>query len=87
MIKKTEEAVALFQSGLNCSQTVLGLFCENYGMDRKQAYRMMCGFGGGARAGELCGAVSGAIAVIGLKYGQDDACDKAAKTQCYENLT
>lgn len=35
------------------------------------------------RGGEVCGAVSGAILVIGLKYGQADIENKAAKATCY----
>ncbi len=34
--------------------------------------------------GETCGAVTGALMVIGLKYGQTISEDKAAKDQSYE---
>lgn len=74
----------LFQSGLNCSQIVLSQFCERYHMSKEDAVRIGCGFGGGARAGEICGAVSGAIMVIGLKYGNTQAEDLISKNTCYE---
>jgi C_GCAxxG_C_C family probable redox protein len=36
------------------------------------------------RTGETCGAVSGALMVIGLRYGQPTAEDKDAKEKTYE---
>ena len=33
------------------------------------ALKIATQFGGGARKGEMCGAVSGALMVLGLKYG------------------
>lgn len=62
-------ATELFQSGYNCSQAVLGAFCEKYGLDIKTAFKIALGLGSGSRDAELCGAVSGAVLVIGLKYG------------------
>ena len=59
----------LFANGFNCAQAVLGAFCEGDGLDMETAMKLSTGFGGGARCGEICGAVSGAIMVIGLKYG------------------
>ena len=67
----TREKVArnLFANGYNCAQAVLGVFCEEEGLDLNTAFRLANGFGGGVRCGELCGAVSGAILAIGLKCG------------------
>jgi C_GCAxxG_C_C family probable redox protein len=62
-------AAVNFRSGLYCSQSVLGAFCEKYGMEKEEALRISCGLNSGARCADLCGAVSGAIMVIGLKYG------------------
>lgn len=83
MTRRVEEAVELFKGGFNCSQVVLMSFCEKYGLDKKQALKLGCGLGGGMRSGEACGAVSGAILVIGLKYGQADVEDTVAKSTCY----
>ena len=74
----------LFQDGLNCSQIVFSQFCERYHIGKEDAFRIGCGFGGGARAGEICGAVSGAIMVIGLKYGNTHVEDVISKNTCYE---
>jgi len=66
---REEKAVELFSNGYNCAQAVLGAFCEDNGLDINTALKIASGFGGGIRCGEVCGAVSGAIMVIGLKCG------------------
>lgn len=71
MHNQTERITELFLGGYNCSQTVLSMFCEQYGLDMATAQKIGCGFGSGARRAELCGAVSGAVLVIGLKHGDD----------------
>ncbi len=46
---------------------------------------MGAAFGGGmARRGELCGAVAGALMVIGLAYGRTEADDDVAKELTYD---
>jgi C_GCAxxG_C_C family probable redox protein len=64
-----QKASDYFVNGLYCSQAVLGAFCEKYGMDTKTAFKISCGLNSGCRCAEICGAVSGAILVIGLKHG------------------
>lgn len=76
MTEKIKKASDYFNSGLYCSQSVLGTFCENYNMDTKTAFKISCGLNSGSRCDEICGAVSGAILVIGLKYGDSaDVCN------------
>jgi C_GCAxxG_C_C family probable redox protein len=55
------------------------------GLDRERALRVAGAFGGGmARMGETCGAVTGALMVIGLKYGKTKAEDEGARDKTYE---
>jgi len=82
MNSSAEKAIALFDSGFNCAQSVLSVFCEKYGLDADIALKASSGFGGGLRLGEVCGAVSGAALVIGLKYGQHIKGDKETKINC-----
>ena len=58
-----------FYEKFNCSQAVLGAYAVDYGLTVDQAMKVAACFSGGVRKGEVCGAVSGAIMVIGLKYG------------------
>jgi len=71
MSEKIRQASEYFDTGMNCAQSVLGTFCEDYGLDRDIAFRISCGLGSGARCAEICGAVSGPVLVIGLKYGTE----------------
>ena len=66
-----EEAVQLFEDGYMCSQAVLAVFCEEFGLSREQAFKISISFGGGMRKGEVCGACTGAIMTLGLRYGEN----------------
>ena len=67
MSEKTERAKELFKSGYNCSQAVLAVFCEEYGLDFETAMKISCSFGGGmGRMREVCGTVSGMFMAVGL---------------------
>lgn len=83
-MKKYEEVITKFQEGLNCSQVVLLAFAEELGIDDASVLKIACGFGGGMGHGEVCGAVSGAIMALGLKYGQWDILDIASKLKTNE---
>ena len=55
------------------------------GLDHELALRIAGAFGGGmARMGETCGAVTGALMAIGLKYGMTQAKDEAAREKTYK---
>ncbi len=85
MSERTEKAVALFKAGCNCSQSVIGAFCGDLGLDEETAMRISYGLGGGmGRLREVCGAVSGMVVLAGLKYGSGDPRDAAAKKKTYE---
>ena len=82
-------AVACFKEGYNCSQAVFSTYAPTLGpalgLDRETALRVAAPFGGGmGRTGETCGAASGALMVMGLRYGQATAEDKDAKEKTYK---
>jgi C_GCAxxG_C_C family probable redox protein len=83
MSTKSEKASEFFENGFNCSQSVFAVFCEKYGLPQEKALKIACGFGGGMRNAEICGAVSGAVMVIGLHGGQCMAGDMKSKADCY----
>lgn len=65
-----EIASARFGEGFSCAQAVFSAFAETLGIERDQALKIASGFGGGmGRMALTCGAVTGAILVIGLRYG------------------
>jgi len=68
---KSDDALASFLSGFTCSSVVFSTFAGELGLDPDTAKKIGCGFGAGiSKTGNICGAVSGAIMVIGLKYGK-----------------
>jgi len=80
---KSEKALDLFANNFNCSQAVLTAFASDFGIDEELALKLGTSFGGGARNGEICGAVSGALLVLGLKYGHYIASDNEQKSRSY----
>ena len=75
------EAVQLFEKGYMCSQAVFAAFSPDFGLDKELALKIGACFGSGMRKGEVCGACTGALMVLGLKYGEsktesDEACEK-----------
>ena len=75
------EANELFKSGFHCSQSVIAAFSDDFGLPRETALKIACPFGGGIGGyGRTCGALTGAIMVIGLKYGSDKPTDSEART-------
>ncbi|PWI49364.1 hypothetical protein CEE45_02180 [Candidatus Heimdallarchaeota archaeon B3_Heim] len=69
-MSRVEHAVNLFKERDNCSQAVLATYANQYGIGKKTALKIAEVFSGGiARRGNICGALSGALMVIGLRYG------------------
>jgi C_GCAxxG_C_C family probable redox protein len=82
--KRTEQALAYFNEGYNCSQAVFMAYSDLYGFDKELAAKISSSFGGGmGRLREVCGAVSGMFMVLGLHYPATDVHDKEAKTTNY----
>jgi C_GCAxxG_C_C family probable redox protein len=76
---KSAHALACFRNGFTCSSAVFSSFSEELDLDPETAKKISCGFGAGiSKTGNICGAVSGAIMVIGLKYGKTKQGDDAA---------
>ncbi len=69
MESKVDQAVDYFKSGLSCSQAMLLAFGQEFGVDKTLALKISTPFSGGmARMCQTCGAVTGALMVLGLKY-------------------
>ncbi|AEE17622.1 C-GCAxxG-C-C family protein [Treponema brennaborense] len=78
-----EKALAYFENNFNCSQAVFASFATEMGVSEELALKLGTEFGGGARCGQLCGAVSGALLVLGLKYGHYEAENGDQKSKAY----
>lgn len=80
-VKKAQE---LYGQGFYCSQAVLAAFSEELGLEEKQALQVASCFGGGMCKGEVCGACTGALMVLGMKYGRYSADDWDSQTKANE---
>ena len=84
MKTKSNVATEKFISGYNCAQAVLWSFSQELGFDAESALKIACGFGAGmGRRQEVCGAVTGGIMVLGLKYGRGEGQDRVATEGTY----
>lgn len=82
-----EEALAYFEEGYACSQSVLLPFAKQFGLDNKCALALSSTFGGGmGRLHRTCGAATGAFMVLGLKYGNTSPTDNDSKFNAYRKV-
>lgn len=59
---------------LNCAETMLYAANEEYGLKlSKETLKSVAAFGGGMGVEEMCGAITGSLAVIGIMYTKDRA--------------
>ena len=76
-MSKIDEAVDLFNNGHLCSQAVFEVFSQDFGISKEDAFKIGACFGSGMRQAEVCGACTGALMAIGLRYGEDKkTCDE-----------
>ncbi|HEA70616.1 MAG TPA: C_GCAxxG_C_C family protein [archaeon] len=77
--------MSCFIEGFTCGQAVLSTYGTQFGLDRQLALKLATGLGGGlACLGKTCGAVNGALMVIGLKFGRSKLEDIEAKEETYK---
>lgn len=77
----------LFLMGYSCAQAVACAFADEMSMDMETAAKLAASFGGGmGRLREVCGAVSGALIVLGALKGYADPEDPDAKMAHYARV-
>ena len=83
--KPAEAAAEHFAKKYSCSQAIIMAFASRVGIDPGMSARIAASFGGGmARMEWTCGAVTGALMVIGLRFGHELAEDEDKKEKTYE---
>lgn len=85
--QRTTRGVELFESGYNCSQSVVLAFADVYGLTDELAARVAASFGGGmGRMRLTCGAVTGMFILVGLELGADAHLDPKKKANNYKQV-
>ena len=79
-----KKSLELFASKFNCAQSVFASFSNELGLDEEQALKIGGCFGSGMRKGEVCGACTGALMVLGALYGQYDKADTESRQVAYK---
>jgi C_GCAxxG_C_C family probable redox protein len=85
-MNRVEIALANYRegAGYTCAQSVLSAFAEDLAMP-EEFVRVAAIFGGGvARSGAMCGGLTGALMVLGVKYGMKSPEDQETKEKGYE---
>jgi len=89
MDTRVEQALEKHRKGYNCAQAVACTYCDFAGIDEDLMFKMIEGFGSGMGGMECtCGAVSGAIALAGMKNsnGSDNPTSKAETYQLSKEI-
>lgn len=84
MTPQIDKAVAYFNQGYNCAQSVAVAYAKDLGLDDGMMLKMTAGFGGGMGGlRETCGAVSAMVLIAGLRSADYPPNDTAAKQRQY----
>ena len=82
---KVDKTLELFNKGMNCSQAILTVFGEEFGVSSGTAKKVGRPFGAGmGRLAKTCGALTGAVMVLGLAFDNDD--EDQARGKAYQHV-
>jgi C_GCAxxG_C_C family probable redox protein len=83
---RKEKAVQFFKQVFNCSQSIFTAYRQDDKIDEQTALKLATVFGAGvACTGQnLCGAVTGALMAISMKYGRGNVEDLEGKPKTYD---
>jgi len=86
-MERSEQAKEHFLSGYNCAQSVVLSFADDLKYSKELALKISAGFGGGmGKQQETCGAVTGAIMVLGLLKGEEVNNNDELKAEAYSSV-
>lgn len=71
-LEKAQELRARTDKHFNCCQSVLAAFAEEMGLTEEQAYDLGANFGSGMRCGSVCGTLTGALMVLGMRGNSEE---------------
>jgi len=81
---RVDQTLVRFSDGLNCTQAIAVTYGPDLGLDREQALKVAGAFGSGMGTGETCGAVTGALMIIGLKHSKVQGITFLSRDRTYD---
>ena len=69
----------------NCAETIMMTFAEDMGLSEEQARALGTNFGGGMKAGSVCGAVTSSLIVLGALGVTDSGAAAGLQRRIKEN--
>ena len=82
---KKELAISLHDKKYNCAQSVACAFAEDLNVDPQLLFKVCEGFGLGMGCmNGTCGAISGAVALLGMKNSDGNLDSPATKAKTYQ---
>ena len=85
-MSNVSKATQVFRDGCACSQAIVSVYGPPLGLTHERALRIAAGFAGGMRQGETCGAVTGALMVLGLRHCSADCGKPAGRAEVNERV-
>jgi len=85
-MERKEKAIELFKQQFNCSQAVFTAYRQTDALDEEKALKLSSVFGAGVACTgrELCGAVTGALLALSLRYGRGDLQSVKDETKAHD---
>ena len=84
MVLTEDDVERMFGMGFDCSQIVFSEVSDTMGISKEDALRIASCFGIGMAREGVCGAVTGALMALGLRYGNDEQNDFMTKRRLFD---
>ncbi len=85
MQEPVDIAITHYENGYSCAQAVLAAFASRYGLTHDAVHGLAAPFGAGmSRRADTCGAVTGALMVLGLHYWDRHTDPRENKEKIYQ---
>lgn len=86
MTERVQKAVENHKKGYNCAQAVACAYCDLFGADEKEVFKMSEAFGFGMGTMGTCGAVSAMALLAGLKNSDGSLLKPQTKKVSYRTM-
>lgn len=86
MSERVKKALENHKHGYNCAQAVVCAYCDLFGVEEKEAFKMSEAFGFGMGTMGTCGAVSAMAVLTGMKLSDGNLDKPATKKECYRMM-